>query len=708
MKILIVGGGPGGLYAGLLLKKDNPTFDIEIIERNPEGATYGWGVVFSDRTLSGFQEADPVSHQAITDSFTLWSAIDTHYRGRIVRCDGHSFAGMSRRKLLQILQARCRDLGIHMTYEQELTDFSGFGDYDLVIGADGVNSLVRQAYESHFQPTLVTGKAKFIWFGTDKVLDAFTFIFRENEHGLFQVHAYPFDGTTSTFIVECAEDVWRRAGLDEADEATSIAYCEKLFADFLGGAKLLSNRSLWVNFRRVKCKKWRHKNVVLLGDAVHTAHFSIGSGTKLAMEDAIALAHAFAKSQDLDVALNEYEMERRPREQVLQNAAQVSRVYFENMKRYTHLEPLQFTFQLLTRSGRITYDNLRTRDPYFVDGVDRWYGTGQMVGSVLVQPPPLFTLLKIRETVLPNRVVVSPTSSYTAVFGQPNDIHRNQLMRAAQSGAALLLTEPVAVSANGRITSGDVGLYAPAHVAAWRETVADIHTNSATKVGVVLNHAGRRGATQPRQLGMDRPLRQDDEGWELIAPSALPYLSVSQMPRVMTEADCQQVCDQFVTAAQMANEVGFDWLQLHMGHGYLLGSFISPLTNQREDEWGGSLENRLRLPLMILDAVRAVWPKPLSVALTVDDWAKGGLMVEDVVGVTAVLREHGCDMIEVLAGQTIADDKPNYQAGFLTQYSDQLRHEGGLPVIVGGYLTTSGEINTLLAAGRADLCIWHS
>jgi anthraniloyl-CoA monooxygenase len=423
------------------------------------------------------------------------------------------------------------------------------------------------------------------------------------------------------------------------------------------------------------------------------------------MEDSIALAQAFAKSHDLDVALNEYEMERRPRVQSLQEAAQVSQIYFENMKRYTHLEPLQFTFQLLTRSGRITYDNLRTRDPYFVDGVDRWYGTGQ-VKPVLVQPPPLFTPLYVRETTLPNRVVVAQTSQYSAVSGQPNDTHHTQLMQAAQRGAALLLTEPVAVAANGRITSGDVGLYEAAHLATWRKIVDDIHASSATKVGVVLNHAGRRGATQPRQKGMDRPLRQDS--WELIAPSALPYLPISQVPRMMTTADCQEVCEQFVAAAQMAEEVGFDWLHLHMAQGYLLGSFISPLTNQREDEVGGSLENRFRLPLMVLAAVRAVWTKPLSVAVTADDWAKGGMRVEDVVAVTAVLREHGCDMIEVLAGQTIADDKPGYEAGFLTQLSDQLRHEGGLPVIVGGYLTTSGEINTLLAAGRADLCVWHS
>ncbi len=705
MKILIVGGGPGGLYAGLLLKKDNPTFDIDIIERNPAGATYGWGVVFSDRTLSGFQEADPISYQAITDSFVLWSAIDTHYRGQIVRCDGHSFAGMSRRHLLQILQSRCRDLDIAMTFEQELTDFSCFQDYDLVIAGDGVNSFIRQEYAAHFQPTLVTGEAKFVWFGTDRVLDAFTFIFRETAHGLFQVHAYPFDGTTSTFIVECAEDVWQRAGLDKADEETTIAYCEELFGDFLAGAKLLSNRSLWVNFLTVKCKKWRYKNIVLLGDAAHTAHFSIGSGTKLAMEDSIALAQAFAKSPDPDVALSEYEMERRPRVQLLQEAAQVSRIYFENMKRYTHLEPLQFTFQLLTRSGRITYDNLRTRDPYFVDGVDRWYGTGR-VKPVLVQPPPLFTPLPVGETVLSNRVVVAPASHYTAVSGKPNDSHRDQLRKAAQRGAALLLTEPVAVAANGRITSGDVGLYDRAHVAAWCEIVDSIHADSVTKVGVVLNHAGRRGATQPRQRGMDRPLRRDS--WELLAPSALPYLPISQVPRAMAVADCQQVGEQFVTAAQMANEVGFDWLHLHMAHGYLLGSFISPLTNQREDEFGGSLKNRLRFPLMVLDAVRAVWTKPLSVALTADDWARGGLTVEEAVAITAVLREHGCDMIEVLAGQTVAEDRPAYEAGFLTQLSDQLRHEGGLPVIVGGYLTTSGEINTLLAAGRADLCIWYS
>jgi anthraniloyl-CoA monooxygenase len=475
MKVLILGGGPAGLYFGLLLKKANPAHDITIIERNPANATYGWGVVFSDRTLTSFREADPKTYQQITDTFVLWEAIDVYYRDEVIRIGGNIFAGMSRRVLLNILQARCRELEVKLIFETDITDLSqlpdvaGAGDFDLIVAADGVNSLTRKTYASIFKPDLDVGKSKFVWFGTTKVFDAFTFIFRENEHGLFQVHAYPFDGTTGTFIVECEEEVWRRAGLAEASEADSIAYCEKLFAKELSGARLLSNRSLWVNFITVKNKTWRHSNIVLLGDAAHTAHFSIGSGTKLAMEDAIALAHVFEQHHDVPTALNEYELERRPRVEALQAAAQESRTYFETISRTLHLEPLQFTFHLMSRSGRLGYDNLRQRDPHFVEAVDRWFAAQPAAGPPLARgrllaPPPLFNPYQLRELILTNRIVFSPSPTYLASDGLPNEAHAAQLDRLALGGVGMVMTEITAVSSEGRITPGDVGLYRPEHM----------------------------------------------------------------------------------------------------------------------------------------------------------------------------------------------------------------------------------------------------
>ncbi len=707
MKILIIGGGPGGLYAGLLLKKDNPKFDIQIIERNPAGATYGWGVVFSDRTLRTFREADLKTYQQITDDFVLWQAIDIYYRDQLIRCGGHSFAGLSRRNLLNILQNRCRELEVGLSFETEFNDFSGLDQYDLVIAADGVNSIVRQTYADIFQPSLMIGKAKYIWFGTDKVLDAFTFIFKENQHGLFQVHAYPFDGRTSTFIVECEEAVWKAAGLDKASEEDSIAYCQELFAEHVDGRPLLSNKSIWINFLRVKNKVWRHNNIVLLGDSAHTAHFSIGSGTKLAMDGAIALANAFKNSGDLDRALNEYEMERRPRVQMLQEAALQSRVYFENIKRYLHLEPDQFAFHLLTRSGRITYDNLRVRDARYVDGVDGWYGSAGNQHKVKLSPPPMFTPFKLRQMSLPNRVVVSPPSQYDAIEGIPGQEYKNRLMDLACSGAGLVIVEPTAVSADGRITSGCPGLYQESHLQVWKDIVESVRQQSNAKIACQLNHAGRRGSTRPRQFGMDRPLNHG--GWPLIAPSSIPYSPYHPAPREMKTADLKQVKNQFVQAAEMANTAGFDLLQLHFGHGYLLGSFISPLTNQRKDKYGGDLENRMRFPLELLAAVRKAWPeeKPISIAINATDWARGGLTLEDAVLIINMLHQADGDLFQILAGQTILDDNPSFGAGFLTSYSDFLRHETKTPTLVGGYLTNSGQINSILAAGRADLCIFE-
>lgn len=705
MKILTVGGGPGGLYASLLLKKLNPAHDITLVERNPAGATYGWGVVFSSLTLTGFREADYKTYKAITDQFVIWDPIDVRFRGELIRCGGHTFAGMSRRELLNILAERCAELGVNMRYQTELNDFSNLADYDLVIAVDGVNSLIRKTYADTFKPRLRLGKARYIWFGTHQVFDSFTFSIRENEHGLFQAHIYPFDGETCTFIVECDEATWQNTGLDPLNEAASIAYCEALFADDLGGHALLSNKSTWVNFTEVKNKTWRHENVVLLGDAAHTAHFSIGSGTKLAMEDAIALAQAFElHGGNVSAALKSYELERKPRVENIQSSAEESQSYFETLKRYKHMQPTQFAFHLLTRSGRLNYDNLRVRDSAFVDGVNRWFGTQNGASNAWGIPPPLHTPLQIGGLKLQNRVVMAAEPDYCAQDGILSDGYANRLLKCA-SGAALLLTESVAVSADGRITSGCSGLYNDAQQKVWADLVGKIHADSAVKIGLQLSHAGRRGSTRPRQYGLDKPLLEGN--WSLLAPSASAYTPANAVPKAMDGADMEQVCSDFVDAAKRADVAGFDALFINMAHGYLLGSFLSPLTNQRADEYGGSLENRLRFPLTVLDAVRAAWPvgKPLAVAFNADDWQADGLTLEDAITIAQALKAHGCDLLYPLAGQTTPDDHPVYGPNFLSHFSEILRHDVDIMTLTSGGITSTNAVNTLLAAGSADLCL---
>ncbi len=754
MKIVILGGGPAGLYAGILIKKANPAHDITIIERNPADVTYGWGVVFSDRTLASFQRADFPTYQQIANRFVIWDAIDTRYRGETIRCGGHIIASISRKALLRILQRRCAKLGVTIQFNREIKDLISLPAFDLLIACDGINSLVRTTYAPIFKPTITPGKARYIWLGTNKVLDAFTFIFRENEHGLFQVHAYPFSGSGSTFIVECDEASWLKAGLDKADEAQTLAYCEQLFADDLGSARLLSNASRWINFPTLKTQRWQHQNVVLVGDAAHTAHFSIGSGTKLAMEDAIALTNALTQYHDLETALKAYEMERQPVVETFQRAAQESQTYFETLKRYLGLDPLPFTFQLLTRSGRITYDDLRLRDARFGEAIDRWFAqqntrdalqknesaepvphASRTKGSanltlpvrpqskasgalkseksemnhhqpqVLIAPPPLFAPLKLRGATLPNRAVCALRSTCPAEDGAPNDSYLADLGHQARGGVGLVLTPLTAVSAGGRITPDDPGIYTATHKAAWARIVDQFHAQTTAKIALRLGHAGRRGATRPRAVGLDRPL--SNGGWPLLSASPLPYTLQNQTPKAMDRADMDEVRDDFARAARMADEAGFDMLSLNVAHGYLLASFLSPLTNLRGDEYGGALKARLRFPLEVFDAVRAAWPeeKPLAVVLSVTDCTKGGFTVEDAIVVAQTLKARGCDLIEVLAGHTIPDAIPTYRRGFLTSLSDRVRNEAGISTMVGGYLTTTDEVNTILAACRADLCI---
>lgn len=708
MKIHVLGGGPAGLYAGLLLKKGHPGWEIIVTERNPRDATYGWGVVFSDRTLSGLHEADVRTSTQITESFVLWDAIDVYVRDQLVRCDGHAFAGIGRKKLLNILQSRCEELRVDLRFETEAASPEALRtDCDLLIAADGVNSRTRAAYAETFKPTISEGRARFVWYGADKPLDAFTFIFRDTEYGLFTVHSYPFDATTSTFIVECHEETWRNAGLDRMDEAGSMAFCQALFADHLGHHRLLSNRSLWLSFTTLKCRRWLHENVVLLGDAAHTAHFSIGSGTKLALEDSIALAQAFEQHDDLPSALRTYEQARRSRVEATQRAAADSQRYFENVRRYRHFEPLQFAFHLLTRSGRITFDNLRGRDPYFVADVERWYQSAPGGRpSSLVPAPPMFTPLTIRDCTLRNRIVMVPAPAFDAIDGMPIADHADRLGLLAVGGAGLVMAEPVAVSAQGRVTSGDAGIYTDKQTEAWRGIVATIKADAEAAIGITLAHAGRRGSTRPRQFGLDRPLR--DGNWPLLAPSAIAYRRGSHLPAVMTCDDMERVQDEYVTATRRAAEAGFDVLQLDMAHGGLLATFLSPLTNQREDDYGGDLHHRLRFPSQILDAVRNAWPSgcPLIVAIPATDWQAGGLRLRDSIEIASALKAHGCDLITVHAGQTTAEAQPRFDFEVLAGYADVIRNEAGIATMSTAYMTTSNQANTLLAGGRCDLVLY--
>ncbi len=711
MKLVSIGGGPAGLYFALLMKRADPAHDVVVVERNRADDTFGFGVVFSDATLENFAEADRETYEKITRSFAHWDDIDIHYRGEVLTSTGHGFSGMSRHLLLDILQRRCRELGVRLLFQKEVGDLAAHADADLVLAADGVNSTIRSRYAEHFRPQVDWRRNKFVWLGTTFPYPAFTFIFKESDHGLWRVHAYRYNASMSTFILETTEAAWRRAGLDQADEDQTLAFAERLFAEELRGHRLFKNRSLWRNFPTVRNGCWHHENIVLVGDAAHTAHFSIGSGTKLAMEDAIALAQALQRHGEVKKALVAYEEERRPQVESLQRAAQVSLEWFEQAERYHgRLEPIQFAMSLLTRSLRVTHDNLRLRDPRFVATVDRWFASqaerqSRVAVPAAPAPPPMFTPFRLRELVLPNRVVVSPMCQYSAEDGTPGDWHLVHLGSRALGGAGLVMTEMTDVSREGRISPGCAGMYKPEHVAAWKRIVDFVHAHSPAKVGMQLAHAGRKGSTKKLWEGIDEPL--DAGNWPIISASPIPYYPHSQVPRAMDRGDMDTVRDEFVRAARMAEEAGFDLVELHFAHGYLLASFLSPLTNTRRDEYGGTLADRARYPLEVFAAVRAVWPatKPMSVRISATDWAEDGGTPDDAVELAKLLKAHGCDIVDVSAGQTVPDQKPVYGRLFQTPFADRVRHEAGIPTMTVGNIASWADVNSIIAAGRADLCV---
>ncbi len=688
MRIEVIGAGPAGLYLALLAKKADPRHEIVVHERNAPDATFGWGVVFSEETLGSLRDADQPTWAEIGETFARWSAIDVHFRGETVRSVGHGFSGIARKRILDILQRRCAALGVDLRFHDEVPS-ADLPEADLVVAADGVNSFVRRQAPEAFGARERVHETRFIWFGTDLALRAFTFVFRETEHGMFQVHGYPFDADRSTFVVECREDVWSRAGLEGASEADSVAFCEELFAPELAGHALLSNRSMWINFVTLRCETWHRGNVVLLGDAAHTAHFTIGSGTKLAMEDAISLAGALERHPaDLEWALTSYELERQPAVERTQRAALDSAAYFENVSRYATLEPVRFAVNLLTRSGRISYANLTQRDPALVERSDAAFAAEAGDDEVRLAPPPTFVPFVVDGLRLANRAVASPPSQDDAEDGMPSAALGGRLARAAGSGVGLIVSEFVSVSADGRITSGTPGLYEDAQTIAWREIADRVHEARAA-FGVRLGHAGPRGATRSRRLGIDLPL-----------PRPWPLL----LPNEMTHADMDRAREDFGRAASAAVEAGADLLEVDAAHGYLLGSFLSPLSNPRTDAFGGSRDARMRFPLEVVGVVREAWSGPMSILVPATDWARGGSDLDDAVAFARAVRDLGADLVHVGSGHAPRAN-PEYGPGYLVASADRIRNEAGVNVIVEGRLWTLDQANTILSAGRADLVV---
>jgi anthraniloyl-CoA monooxygenase len=706
MRIVCIGGGPAGLYFALLMKQAQPATEITVVERNRRNETFGWGVVFSDQTLDNLAHADPLSYEAICASFYHWDEIDVHFKERTITSGGHGFCGIARRRLLNILQERCERLGVELIFQTEVTDDKIYAGADLIVACDGVNSTIRSNYAEYFQPQIEHRRCKYIWLGTHQLFEAFTFAFEETPWGWFQAHAYTFDPGTSTFIVETPEEVWREAGIGQMGADESITFCQRLFARYLGGHQLLNNARYlanpWRNFLRITNEHWVHNNLVLLGDAAHTAHFSIGSGTKLALEDAIALAQALQHFCDIPTALQSYEEERKVEVIKLQNAARNSTDWFENVNRYSALEAEQFTYSLLTRSQRVSHENLRLRDKQYIASVETWMA--QRSGLPARAIPPMFTPFRLRELTLSNRVVVSPMAMYSCQEGTPDDFYLVHVGSHAHGGAGLVFTEMTCVSADARISPGCAGMYRPEHKEAWKRIVNYVHTRTPAKIALQLGHAGPKGSTQRGWEAADEPLPENN--WPLIAASAVPYGPHNQIPRPMARADMDRVLEDFLRAALWAEECGFDWLELHCAHGYLLSSFICPLTNQRDDEYGGSLENRCRYPLEVFRAMRAVWPahKPMSVRISAHDWAPGGNTPDDAVLIAQFFKEAGADLIDVSSGQTTRQARPVYGRMYQTPFADRIRNEVGIATMAVGAIFEPDHVNSIIAAGRADLC----
>ena len=726
MKVVGVGAGPAALYLAILLKKREASHSITLFERHQPGDSFGFGVVFSDATMDNLANADPATIDRLKEGFHHWDDIDVHYGSERLRSTGHGFSGIARASLLRILRDEAVRLGVEIRNGVEVRSRRELPAADLVVAADGVASVLRTESAARFGTRIDERKNRFVWLGTTRRFPAFTFYFKHNAHGLFRAHAYQYEtnpsgeGPCSTFIVEATDETFRRTGLSEADEAATVAYCERLFREELAGERLIPNRSIWRRFPTIVNERWHDGTLVLIGDAAHTAHFSVGSGTKLAMEDAIALAAALSQGGTVEDALKSYESERRGPVESLQRAAQASLEWFEDTERYMNTPPIQFGFNLVTRSLRITHEDLRRRDPAYVDEIDAWFAAEAEIQAGVIEPflelterdperpakrvaPPFLTPFKLRDLVLENRIVVSSMCQYKAEDGMPDEWHLVHLGSRAVGGAGLVMAEMTDVTEDGRITLGCTGLYDDKHVRAWKKIVDFVHKNSRAKIGIQLGHAGRKGASTLEWEG-DEAL-PEGKAWDLLAPSAIAWSKHKRAPREMTAEDMASVKGHFAQAARRARKAGFDLLELHCAHGYLLASFLSPLTNRRTDAYGGSLENRLRYPLEVFDAVRGAWPaeRPLTVRISATDWVDGGVDAVEAVAIARAFKEHGCDLIDASAGQTVPEQRPRYGRLFQTPFADRIRHEAGIATMAVGAISSYADANTILAAGRADL-----
>ena len=715
MKIAIIGGGPGGLYFAALMKQLDPAHEVTVWERNAAEDTFGFGVVFSDETLGGIESADTVVYGQMEREFARWTDIDIEFNGAAFTVGGQGFAALSRKRLLQILQARAEQLGVTVHYRAQAPDPDELrASHDLVVAADGLNSAIRTKYADVFMPSLDVRKNKYIWLGTDRVFEAFQFYVKQTDWGTMQIHGYPFSDSGSTFIVEMHEDVWRRAGFDATEDRVfppgasdehAVARIAEIFADELRGHAVLTNNSKWLNFATVRNQRWHGGNLVLLGDAAHTAHFSIGSGTKLAMEDALALAACLHEHAGVEEALTAYETERKPVVESTQRAAQASLEWFENIGMYAGQDPATFCFNLITRSRRITFENLKDRDAAFAARMEAGFARSQ---GLTEAAPAMFQPVRVGALELKNRIIVSPMDMYSSTDGLPDTFHLVHLGSKALGGAGLVMTEMVCVSPAGRITPGCTGIYTAEQEDSWRRITAFVHDRTRAKIGIQLGHSGRKGSTRLMWEGMDVPLPEGN--WEVCGPSALPYSARNQTPRELTAAELAEIKDQFVAAARAAARAGFDLLELHCAHGYLLSSFLSPLTNQRTDSYGGSLAARLRYPLEVFDAIRAVWPeeRPMTVRVSATDWHPDGLDIDDTIEIARAFAEHGAAGIDVSTGQVVSDEKPAFGRSYQTPYADRIRNEigtkYGAAVIAVGAISSYDDVNSIILAGRADLC----
>ena len=712
MRIACLGGGPAGLYFAISMKVRDPSHEIVVIERNRANDTFGWGVVLSDEVLDNLAQNDPESAQAIRDHFVYWDDIAVIHDGVRNVSGGHGFAGIGRKQMLILLQQRARELGVELRFETDFASAEEYRkDYDLVIACDGLNSRVRSEYADVFKPEVEMRETKFVWLGThQKFDDAFTFIFENTEHGWVWAHVYQFDADTATFIVECQQDTWERWGFEDMSKEDIVETCRKIFARHLGGHELISNAAhlrgsaVWMNFPRVICEQWHHENIVLMGDAAATAHFSIGSGTRLAFESAITLADYLHSEPSMEAAFERYQDERRVEVLRLQSAARNSLEWFEQVERYLGLDPVQFNYSLLTRSQRISHENLRLRDADWLESAERWFQTQAGAPADAPVRAPMFAPFRLRDMALKNRIVVSPMAQYKAVDGTPTDWHFVHYAERAKGGAGLVYTEMTCVSPEGRITPGCPGLYAPEHEAAWKRLVDFVHTETDAKICCQIGHSGRKGSTNIGWEGMDKPLATGN--WDLVSASAIPWSKDNAVPRAATQADLDAIKAQFVAAAEMADRAGFDMIELHAAHGYLISSFISPVSNQRTDDYGGDLDNRLRWPLEVFEAMREVWPdhKPMSVRISANDWVgEAGVTPEDAVDIARAFRDAGADIIDVSAGQTTVDGRPVYGRMFQTPFSDRIRNETGIATMAVGNIYEADHANSILMAGRADL-----